>query len=377
MFKVFMNKQKSKNQNRLQFVIVSILTLLMIGSTASSQIVRADDFQEKINALNQENVLKKQAQAQLGAEASSLSDAINKLAGQISTLEGQIRANQAKYDDIQKQITAAVAELAHQKKLLGENIKAMYLEGQISTLEILASSKDLSEFVDKQQYHDSVRSKIKTTLDKITALKQELKTQKETLEKLIADQQSIRHQLASQRAEQNHLLGLNKEQQSTLDSQIKQNSAQISELRRQQLIANARFSGGTPGSGPACGGGYPGKWCEIAQDSVVDTWGMYNRECVSYTAFRVAASGRRMPYWGGVGNANQWDENARAEGIPVDGNPREGDVAQSNAGPYGHVMYVEYVYGDGTILISQYNASLDGRYSEKRISASGLNFIHF
>jgi surface antigen len=104
---------------------------------------------------------------------------------------------------------------------------------------------------------------------------------------------------------------------------------------------------------------------------------MYNRECVSYTAFKVAVSGRHMPYWGGYGNANQWDDNARASGIAVDGNPREGDVAQTDNGYYGHVMYVEYVYGDGTILISQYNVNLDGRYSEKRISAAGLNFIHF
>jgi surface antigen len=104
---------------------------------------------------------------------------------------------------------------------------------------------------------------------------------------------------------------------------------------------------------------------------------MYNRECVSYTAFRVAASGRYMPFWGGVGNANQWDDNARAIGIPVDSNPRAGDVAIKNSMPYGHAMYVESVNGNGTINISQYNAALDGRYSTNTISPSGLVFIHF
>ena len=108
-----------------------------------------------------------------------------------------------------------------------------------------------------------------------------------------------------------------------------------------------------------------------------DNWGMYNRECVSYTAFRVAASGRHMPYWGGSGNANQWDDNARAAGIPVDGNPRVGDVAISNAGYYGHAMYVEAVHGDGTISISQYNADWRGTYSTNRISIGSLVFIHF
>lgn len=104
---------------------------------------------------------------------------------------------------------------------------------------------------------------------------------------------------------------------------------------------------------------------------------MYNRECVSYTAFRVAASGRNMPYWGGIGNANQWDENADRAGIPNDGNPRAGDVAISNRGAYGHAMYVESVNANGTINISQYNASLNGRYSTNTIDPSGLVFIHF
>jgi surface antigen len=105
---------------------------------------------------------------------------------------------------------------------------------------------------------------------------------------------------------------------------------------------------------------------------------MYNRECVSYTAFKVAASGRYMPYWGGYGNANQWDDNARAAGIPVDTSPRAGDVAISNRGTYGHAMYVESVNGNGTINISQYNAALDGRYSTRSgMDPSGLYFIHF
>ncbi len=111
---------------------------------------------------------------------------------------------------------------------------------------------------------------------------------------------------------------------------------------------------------------------------MIDSWGMFNRECVSYTAWKVAESGRYMPYWGGIGNANQWDDNARAYGIPADGSPRAGDVAIKNSQPYGHAMYVEGVNSNGTINISQYNASLDGRFSRVyNMSPGGLVFIHF
>jgi surface antigen len=108
-----------------------------------------------------------------------------------------------------------------------------------------------------------------------------------------------------------------------------------------------------------------------------DPWGMYKRQCVSYTAWAVSASGRHMPYWGGKGTANKWPGNARAAGIPVDSSPRVGDVAIRTSGSFGHAMYVNGVNSNGTINVSQYNANWKGTYSTATVSASGLQFIHF
>nr|MCW1908746.1 CHAP domain-containing protein [Candidatus Saccharibacteria bacterium] len=276
-------------------------------------------------------------------------------------------------------------ELARQRKILGENIKAMYLEGQISTLEMLASSKDLSEFIDKQQYRTAVQDKIKTTLDKITELKLQLKAQKEQAEKILNEKQLAQEQLDAQRAESARLLSLNQNQQAQLNAEIKNNFTKIAELRRQQAIENARlFGNGSIPAGTPGGGGYPGVWAFAPIDAMLDNWGMYNRQCVSYTAWKVAISGRYMPGWGwlGLGNANQWDDNARATGIPVDSNPRVGDVAIKNGGQYGHALYVEAVADDGAIYVSDYNQQFDGLYREYWISAStvranALVFIHF
>lgn len=112
-------------------------------------------------------------------------------------------------------------------------------------------------------------------------------------------------------------------------------------------------------------------------NELVDDYGMFQRQCVSYTAWKVASSGRNMPQWGGKGHALQWDDNALSEGIAVDEVPRAGDVAVSNAGEYGHVMYVESVNEDGSINVSQYNAQNDGTYSEETREIAGLMFIHF
>ncbi|HSX45882.1 MAG TPA: CHAP domain-containing protein [Candidatus Saccharimonadia bacterium] len=358
---------------RLGLMVLALASLCSLGA-----VTHADQFDDQINALKAQNNSTQGLLNGLESQAGSYQDTINGLQSQIDALQSQIAANQAQQAALQQQITDAQNKIDQQKKLMGEVIKAMYVDGQMSTIEELATSKNLSDYVDQEENRTAVQNKIDDLIRQIAALQAQLQKQKAELDELVANEQQQNAQLASTESQQQGLLNLNEAQQSDFNNQISANSGKIAELRREQIAANARFSGGSsPGSGPTCGGGYPAKWCEVPQDSVIDSWGMYNRECVSYTAFRVAESGRYMPYWGGVGNANQWPGDAQSAGIPVDSNPRAGDVAISTRGAFGHAMYVESVNGNSTINISQYNVNLDGRYSTNTISPAGLYFLHF
>lgn len=372
-----------KITGKKQVIVTLALAVLLSVGFIITPLVRADQFDQQIQSLNQQNTQSQGTVNQLSVQANSYQTAINVLQSQISNIQTAIGVNQAKQAQLQQQIAAAVAELNKEKKVLGEDIKAMYLDGQTSTLEMLASSKDLSDFVNKEEYRSSVSDKLKVTLDTVTALKHQLQGQKEQVDQLVQDQQNQQDQLNATRQQQQQLLSYNQQQQTQYTSQIQANNAQIASLRAQQAIENAKlFRGATVVSGGACdtahGDTYPVQWCAAPQDSTLDSWGMFNRECVSYTAWKVYESGRHMPYWGGFGNANQWDNNARAAGIPVDTHPRTGDVAIKDSLPFGHSMYVESVNGDGTINISQYNQQLDGRFSRAyNVSPAGLVFIHF
>lgn len=387
-----------KNQKRItsklsrigrQPVFVAVFAFILSIGLLAVPLVKADQFETQINDLKAQNTQNQQKVESLRVEAGSLQATINGLQSQINALQAQIVANQAKSADLQKQIVVAEEELAKQKNLLGQNIKAMYLEGDITTLEMLASSNDLSEFVDKQQYREAVKTKIKNTLDKVNALKLQLKGQKEEVERLIKEQTSLQNQIATQKAEQDRLLGLNQSEQVATDQQIKENFAKITDLKKQQAIENAKRFGG--GVGIAGGGGYPwgNAYC-IHTGSVsgacpnydwafngsiwnFSTGGYGYRNCTDWVAWRVGAPA-------GLGNANTWDNRAPAYGYAVDGNPRPGDAAVSNGGTYGHVMLVEAVNGDGSIVVSDYNRLGDGLYRMTQLSASqanGLVYVHF
>lgn len=353
--------------------VLAVLCLVVAGGTTG--LVRADQFDEQIRALQDQNSATRQISNQLADQASSYQDAVDKLSTQINSIRQAILDYQHQSDQIQQEIIIQQAELDKEKFVLGENIKAMYLEGQITTLEILASSHNLSDFVNQDQYRSSVRDQVKATVDKITELKQQLQQKQNEIQGLIKDQQAQQALLDDSLAQQSQMLNLTQSQKAAKDAEIKANNSQIAALRSAQLAAN-RTLGGNVEAGDPGHGGYPAVWERAPQDSLIDSWGMLNRECVSYTAWKVFQAYGYMPYWGGIGNANQWPANARAAGIPTGSTPKVGSVAISMAGGYGHSMWVEAVAGN-IIHVSQFNFDLAGHYSEMTINGSGLIYIYF
>lgn len=380
--------QQKTHQNRSHFkkryVIIAVL-LSVITAGMSVPAVRAN-LQEQINQLSRENADKEAQTGALANEAASLQDKINGLQSRINALQAEINDNQAQIVTLEGEIVVAEAELNKQRNLLGQNIRAMYVEGDISTLEMLASSQDLSEFVDKQQYRTSVQEKIKDTLQKVNDLKHQLNAQRETLQRRMADHKRNQSEVAAQKAEQDQLLGLNEGQRSSLDAQIKGNSKKIEELKRQQALENMRLFGG--GGGVTGGGGYPWGYAACIHTGQVEgpcynydwavggsiwnpqTGGYGYRNCTDYVSWKIRSQGGYVP--AGLGNAKDWDNN-----YPSDSTPSAGDAAVSNAGTYGHVMYVESVNANGTINISDYNRAGTGKYATSTISAAGLSFLSF
>lgn len=373
--KIIQNSKKMLSKFSI-FALCFMLLFIAVAPRGNRGIVKAATVQEQINALRAENAEYKNTIDKLRGEATSYQDAIAILKAQIDSLQAQIDANTKEQARLQQEIIVAEEELVKQKRLLGENIKAMYLEGEISTLEMLASSKDLSEFVDKEQYRSSVKDKIRSTLEKVTALKFELTAKKEGVETLLKQQQQQQSQLADSRSEQNNLLAYNESQQADFNNKTKANQSKIDGLIASQRRANfnpdggyyfLRFAGSVSGINPdsypyrnAGFGMSPGPGC--VDNDGPDRWGYCTRQCVSYAAWAVEASGRSAPMY--YGNARDWVAAAYARGVQVSRTPEPGDVAISTAGYWGHAMYVESVSGS-TFSTTEYNTYLNGTLSRQ------------
>ena len=220
-----------------RIVVAALLLVLSLGFIAAP-FAAADTIQSEINRLQQENAIYDDKIEQLEDQAVGYQDAIEKLAAKISALQGLINENTRQQNRLKEEITKAEQELAQQKDLLGKNIRTMYLEGDISTLEMLASSKDLSEFVDKEQYRNTVQDKIKVTLEKIQALRLQLKSQKDSIDLLLKQQLAQQSQLDASRQQQANMLAYNQAQRDDFSQRTEKNQDRIAELIAAQRRAN-------------------------------------------------------------------------------------------------------------------------------------------
>ena len=115
--------------------------------------------------------------------------------------------------------------------------------------------------------------------------------------------------------------------------------------------------------------------------SGVDPWNFYKGQCTSWAAWAVRdrLGVEFHNYYKGVhwGNAHNWDNAARAAGIPVYSTPKAGDIAVRNSGTYGHVAFVRAVNSDGSFWIEEYNYVAPDTYAHRKTTRGTSSSAQF
>lgn len=355
--------------------------------------VNADRYDDQINALQGEI-------DQYQAEASKLQNVANNLEAKLQSinlekkqLQKQIDIQQTKYEKLKQQIKDNEKKIADNQDALGVTIADLYVDDTISPLEMLASSSNIGDYVDKQTYRTSMQDSLSQTIETIKKLKEELEEKKRDVAKVLSNQKNARKRLVAKESEQQTILAKTRGKQDAYKALSAKAEAEQVRIRKEQQEALAAaftstggtlivggLAGGYPWNDSNCSMGGPGGYYSYggADGNGGDGKGYGCRQCVSYVAWRVAKETGVYPIsWG---NAADVPASARAAGYQTGGDPRPGSIAVMGAykvvngvqwtGPEGHVGWVEAVNGD-TLVISQYNYDYGegyGMYSRMNLS---------
>ncbi len=372
----------TKLQKLRTYALLALTPLLFASSmTGAATAVGSTQLQSQLSDIRSQ-IADGQAKAkELAAQADSLKKTIAELDLQIQQQDAEIVQTGLRIQELQQKLDQTQAELERQKELLRDSIRALYKKGGASTVELLIGSDSFSQFIDSQEYLTRLKSAIQDSTNKVIALKHELQAQQDQQQVLLKQQQDQKATVEASRKDRQAVLDQTQGDEARYQSMVADLRAQQAEVNK-QLAAALRFE---TGSGSGNNGGYPYDNQPFSMIPYVgcgpvegpDRWGYCYRQCVSYAAWAVERSGRKPPMY--YGNAIDWIWHAQNYGIPVDHTPRDGDVVIFPIGRYGHAAYVEKVNGDGTMLISQYNLNVDGKYTEATMTIGTWNpyFLHF
>ncbi len=328
---------------------------------------------------------------ELAAQADTLNNKIAQLQAEASALTELIKKSQIELEKVTEEIKVTEQRIQDNRDALGKIMVDKYMNEKVSLVERLASSKNLSDFIDEEAKMSSVSDSLSQRVQEIKADKARLEGQRREVERLIEAQKSQKKMLEDAQGEQQRILDETQGQEAAYQSMRSDADGRRMELMQEQkkimdeLLAGHNVANRPPGgmavrnySGElGCTGGY--SYCDGGLDYTVDEWRLYARECVSYAAWAMEYRfGKDVRSFQGRGNANQWPDSAPAlMGARTDNIPEVGSVAIWYVGVYGHAMVVEQILNDGWIKVSQYNYAVNGQYSTMEIPSDAVVYIHF
>lgn len=226
-----------KNTKKL---LLSISALLLLAPST----VFAQTLQDKINTLNTQIKQNQQAANGKHAEASTLQGTINELNSSIDAAQDSLDLTILQSSQTTDKINAQNAELEKQKLILKDNLKIVYKQGETTPIEVVASSKNLSDFVAQQQYLSAIKKKIDDNLVKIAAIKVDLEAKKTELTTLSAQQKAQVDSIAGQRAQKATLLAQTRGDEAKFQSQVADLAVKKAEAEKQMAAQAAIISKG-------------------------------------------------------------------------------------------------------------------------------------
>lgn len=115
-------------------------------------------------------------------EIDALDNQIVGVTGEISNLENEMSVLNARIEKNQKELEDAEKNLAEKKDMFGQRVKAMYMDGKVSYIEVLLNSKNMDELIRNNQVITSIAESDRKLVDYITEQVNTIKNVKEQLE---------------------------------------------------------------------------------------------------------------------------------------------------------------------------------------------------
>ena len=199
------------------------------------------ESEKKINSLKKEEKETKKHLEILDKQISEKQDKIDALGGKSNAIKAEIKSVEAnivntkkEMDNIQKEIEKKQKEFENTYSIYSQRLRAMYVSGHVSNLEVLLSSKDISSMLVRTQMINSISKQDSQMLEALTQQMEIIEKDKVDLEKKRVALNEDKQKLENDKAELDKGLNEIKSEKSELDVKVNEANSIMRKLSSQE-----------------------------------------------------------------------------------------------------------------------------------------------
>ena len=201
---------------RLLALITAAVMLLTCAVSAYATSI--EELEARQNELEQQNAEYQAKLNESNQKVSEQQEYVDALVGKVQTVNEEISISRQKIDALnseiaqkQKEINQKNKEIEESMNTLRSRLKAIYISGDVSSLEIILGAKDFTDFLDKLQVVQYVSNHDEELINQIQAQLDVISEEKKALQDDKKAQEEEQENLEDKQAELNSLLETNKD----------------------------------------------------------------------------------------------------------------------------------------------------------------------
>lgn len=229
------------------------VTLLVLGSFSLT--VFAESLEDKLDVLQNQADQQKAKVDAATSQVTTISEQLRQMQGEVDTateeytsVKAKLDATEAKIAQNEEVLEKTEADLAKKTKVLDKRVRDIYINGQISYIDVLFGAKDFPDLMTRMdllkriiKYDYELITKVQQEKALVMATKAELEKDREAIRELVAEAKVKAAMIKAKKASKQELLQRAQYDRETSERAYQEIMASSREI--ENLIRQSRYSG--------------------------------------------------------------------------------------------------------------------------------------
>lgn len=206
-------------------LVAAALSLLLCCQMTAFSATDVDQAQKRQQEIEKANSELQQSAKENESRISQKEQESRELFSQLSEINGQIDENrrnilelEGSISDAEKNIEQKNADIEKRKELLGQRLKAIYMAGDATNIEIILGAKDFTDFLDKLELVSNISEHDNKLIENLKSDIGQLEKEKTDLSNNISSKEEQQKQLDENQKKYENLVAENQSQLNALNS---------------------------------------------------------------------------------------------------------------------------------------------------------------